>query len=463
MIANWLKWYWLHIRLFFRNKKKIADNEIKAKTVNSESIRNHNPTDNEESIAREYTILLNDFGSIKRMNSYFWLFLILYAVGFGLWHAIGAPDTYTENRGVDCPPDSGFWSCLEIYVNQYKNFPLLLLMGLIVTLLAILGSYEWMRGRGERITDEEHKEGKNWLKLVAEDSRKLTPWYWWIVLLLGLLIEAAAFSIIASSYISDLSTNIELLVGSTIGIVVAAALGMFVHNAGVTMYRNQKRQKLEFAIECNKNMSEYTALQTDFTTEEPSVLGRFLQVVFPVAIIVIISVLAYQQRYQLNMNIIEQQFETVTKADFFEDDLPQDIKNQQEKVQDEFAENSKEREKKGLTSALVLLATIFVLINLLGGMLGYKHSLFNDKSEKSYKDVSIYKRWKKAESQKEEEKRKVQAIADKYFSKYHEFLIKAANKRKDHDEKYDLIAQALEERGAFNLKNYKFSSDRKAT
>jgi len=385
------------------------------------------------------------------MNNYFWSLAILCAIGYGLWHAIGAPGRYTENQGVDCPPDSGFWDCLSIYVDRFSNVPLLFLMGLILLFVVAVTAYEIRRGKGEKVTKDDFEKGKKWLELLHEDSRELTPGWLFLVLLLFLLLEAAAITLIASTFVADFTRTTEIWVGVFVGIVCASVLGWLVHHAGEQLYRMKKIKNMDERLP-KESKGRITQMDSSVNFSD-----RHKPWYLAVSVIVVLGLvlLAFTQRYNLNINNIEGEFIEATRDDLFDDDIPDEVQELEDNNQREAASRDVERQKRGLIAALTLLSMIFVLVNFFGGYLGYRYSLYCDKSEKSYRDIRTYVKWKGSQEEFERagksDKASLHAKADSALSKYFDNLVKAANKVSAHTN----LHAKLEKRGEWTIEKHK--------
>jgi len=458
MIGNWLSWHWLNIRstfvLLFKRKVRndIANpNSPEKISAQERDFDGGKPTKHEKAVAGDFLAFEGNFGQVRRMNNYFWSLAILCAIGYGLWHAVGAPGEYVENRGVDCPPDSGFWDCLGIYVDRFSNVPLLFLMGLILLFVTAVTVYEIRRGKGEKVTKDDFEKGKKWLEFLHEDSRELTPWWLFLVLLLFLLLEAAAITLIASAFVADFTRAAERWVGIFVGIVCASVLGWLVHHAGKQLYRMQKIKNLDERLPA-ESKSRITRIDSSVNFSD-----RHKPWYLAVSVIVVLGLvlLAFTQRYNLNIGIIEDEFVAATSGDLFEDDVPDEVQAIEDGNQREAASRAVERQKKGLIAALTLLSMIFVLVNFFGGYLGYRYSLYCDKSEKSYRDVRTYIQWKGSQEEFERaqkaDKENLRAKADSALSRYFDNLVKAANKVSAHTN----LHAKLEKRGEWSVEKHK--------
>lgn len=461
MIGNWLSWHWLNIRsafvlLFKRKVRNDIANPNSPEKIGAQErdFDDNKPTKHEKAMAGNYLAFEGDFGQVRRMNGYFWSLAILCAIGYGLWHAVGAPGNYVENRGVDCPPDSGFWDCLSIYMDRF-NVPLLFLMGLILLFVAAVTAYEIRRGKGEKVTKDDFEKGKKWLEFLHEDSRELTPWWLFLVLLMFLLLEAAAITLIASAFVADFTRAAERWVGIFVGIVCASVLGWLVHHAGKQLYRMQKIKNLDESL---PKESKILIARIDSSV---NFSDRHQPWYLAVSVIVVLGLvfLAFTQRYNLNIDIIEGEFIEATQGGLFEDDVPNEVQVLEDDNQREAASRAVDRQKRGLIAALTLLGMIFVLVNFFGGYLGYRYSLYCDKSEKSYRDIRTYAKWKGSQEEFERaqkaDKERLRAKADSALSGYFDNLVKAANKVSAHTN----LHAKLEKRGEWSVEKHKaFSS-----
>lgn len=433
--------------LWFKMKVRddLGDPSSRDKVVEqAKSFAGKKPTRHEDAMSKAYEDHNGEFDKTRRMNGYFWSLLILCGIGYGFWQAIGAPRSYLENRGVDCPPDSSFLDCLSTYVDQYANLPLLWLMGLILLFVITVVVYESMRHQGEEVTEDDNDGGKKWLQMVDEDSRRLTPFWLGLILMLFLLLEAAAITLIASSFVADLTRAAELWVGIFVGLVSASVLGWLVHNAGEQLYCNSMYKGLNRLPDDKKEAIREVSPTFDFT-KKPSQLYLWVSVVVVVGLVT----LAFMQRYNLNMAILEDQGgDVISEVSLYDGEVPPEIA---ELEQQDAGTDVDNREESGLIAALAVLSIIFVLVNFFGGWIGYHYSLCCDKSKKSYKNVHKYRKWtaskRNLDKIQEKDNKKLYGRADNFFAKYFSNLVKEADKFSEYKE----LHKSLESRGQWTM------------
>ncbi|RNJ71975.1 MAG: hypothetical protein EB824_06390 [Thaumarchaeota archaeon S15] len=174
-----------------------------------------------------------------------------------------------------------------------------------------------------------------------------------------------------------------------------------------------------------------------------------------VIVVLGLVLLAFTQRYNLNIDIIEGEFIEATRGDLFDDDIPDEVQELEDDNQLAVASRAVERQKRGLLAALTLLSMIFILVNFFGGYLGYRYSLYCDKSEKSYRDIRTYSKWKGSQEEfelaRKADKERLHAKADGALSKYFDNLVKAANKVSAHTN----LHAKLEKRGEWSVEKHK--------
>ena len=456
MIGKWISWHYMRISSAFillfnlQVKADLADPTSKEEINNQvEQLNANEPTPHEKSMGAKYKHYDAPMGGIQRMNAYFWSLLVLSAIGYGFWRAIGAPAEYTENRGVDCPSGSGFWDCLGIYVDRFSNVPLLFLMGLILVFVVTAAVYEMMRNKGKKVTEEDYNKGKKWLKLLDEESRTLTPPWLFFILIAFLLLEAAAITMIASSFVADFSRTTELWVGGFVGIVCVIVLGWLVHQAGAQLYCNKKRKDL------NRLPDEIKAdIKKESQTFDSTGRSEYYYLIVSIVVVLGLVTLAFMQRYNLNMAILQDEVTVATESSLFGDDLPPEITTIENENQQEIASHATNQKEQGLIAALAVLSIIFIMVNFFGVWIGNHYCLYGDKSKKSYTDKQKYEKWTKsaeeAQREQDEDREKLYSVANIFFGKYFQNLLNEARRVTE----YADLREALSTRKAWSLERH---------
>jgi len=290
----WFKWQLMQLSLAWQSLmgglKRRAIDDVNSGT-NEALIREGQALDYEREVAEKYYDFWNvDFSNFKRMSLYF--FIIMLAIGLILWRYLSAEQIILQ-----------------------EDYLLISALG-VGGILLVLFVYELLFNSMNEdlvITKQEFDDAERWMHYTSEKSRKNMPWWAKLVVGVGLLVEAAAISIIAASFVSDISKNESMWIGGVLGTVVAFALGFVIHKAGENMYRNHHRVRLNRVIQReggNQKSETLKALQEDqhdFDTQEEGFLRRHGMQIIAACFVMILATAAFQQRAELNLAMIQDQ------------------------------------------------------------------------------------------------------------------------------------------------------------
>jgi len=445
----WFKWHLLNIGLKFKSMfgglKRVAVEEVNnVSKKNEAAIANGLGLDYEKDVASRYYEFWDiDFSNLGRMNLYF--FLIIAAV------------VTTVTRFVMSGMNQGAVS---------EDYLLMSAIG-IAGLLLVLFVFEMLRKKNNDIpvTEIEFENAQVWMHAISEKARQHMPWWALAIVAVGLVVEAGAISIIAASFVSDVSKNESMYIGVVLGVIVAAGLGWLIHQAGEGLYREHHRKRLHRVIrneggyeqdEQKNFVSEtYSTLKkdkNDFHTDGGEFLERHGKLLAAIFVIVTLATLAFIQRAELNLDIISTQQSDSADVLLSSDMglIPVDVVNAQQGAQKDVVDEKVSHAEKGMYAALGILTLVFLIINGVGIMFGYKYCFYDDHSEKYYR---VIKKYKEQMSLRVKDalyatlaRQKVLKKSNQFFSKFQRHAVKQARR-----EGMDSIQEILNERGAYKM------------
>jgi len=346
---------------------------------------------------------------------------------------------------------------------------------IMTCILAGLFLYEMLARKSSfPVEEEEYRTAKEWLHFMGEKSRRTMPKWLLAITFVGVLIEAIAIIIVIISWFANTTRTVELYFGIGLGTAVAATIALTVHHAGEVLYREHHRRVMWSAIDHESNdnndtdkrliIRELKKINPSITFKKNGFVRTYGPVVWAVMMILMLSVFAFFSRANLNMGIINDRSASgeMQDAEFFSSpaavtgDSLLEAKTRDSLLLAEAAGRQavEQTEIKSMYAALLALLIIFLIINYMGGLSGYKYSFFCDTSEHSFKTVRKYERQQTRMLKKNEgivEMRKIaEKKANQIFSIYYPLLTTAIAM----EDMRDSMKQALNERSVYRMKAY---------
>jgi len=341
----------------------------------------------------------------------------------------------------------------------------------IGALLLILFVFELFRRKNDDVpvSDVQYEKAQAWMHAIAEKARRHMPLWAVVIIAVGLVVEAGAISIIAASFVSDVSKNESMYIGIVLGIIVAAGLGWLIHQAGEGLYREHHRKRLHRVIrneggyakdEQGNLVSEtYHTLKSDkndFHTDEEGFMRRHGMMLGALLVIVILATLAFVQRAELNLDMIQNQQSMESPDMLLSPDvglMPSEVTGAQQTSQKDIVGEKVSHAEKGMYAALGILTLVFLIINGVGMMFGYKYCFYDDHSEKYYRDI---KKYKEQMSLRVKDavyatlaRQKVLKKSNQFFTKFQQHAVKQSRR-----EGLDSLQESLNERGAYKMEMF---------
>lgn len=283
---------------------------------------------------------------------------------------------------------------------------------------------------------------KNYLKKATENGRKELPFYLWIVLIALVFGEAMGFSYVLAGFtIPGASENLQQKAALVIAFMISALLVFLTHRAGAEIYTNKLVKKVR--TWCNQqagggeNLSPDT--RVDLTHDHidnneknyKQLLNRIdanatVTAKYPITIITIIFIsmvaigATYVRGQVLDQMLTEEHQDMVNDnssgvyADPYGKKIPDGpLTQNQKESDDQVAADIIDAQKKGGWGTFIVLAVIFVFLQIMGILIGIMYGFAGKESGDAFKYIGSFKTRQQFENYYKRKKEYVAQIAQK--------------------------------------------------
>ena len=260
--------------------------------------------------------------------------------------------------------------------------------------------------------DPEHYDRcKSYLSKVDELGRKPFPSIMWVIIISLVILEALGFSYVLAGFtIPGASESTQQYGAIGIAFIISVILVGFTHRTGYEIYKNTLIGKIRVYF-ANDRRDEKPNLERDdkITLEsnnlddaEPSylkVLNRintnatvtpsWLISIITAIFIVVIAVGATYVRGQVLEKQLNEEITTVETNVYSA--YPSDLAQSQESADNKGLTERQDNDRKGGWATFIILAILFIFIQILGILLGFKWGFIGNESYIAYLDSSNFR------------------------------------------------------------------------
>lgn len=251
-----------------------------------------------------------------------------------------------------------------------------------------------------------YENSKSYLSKADELGRKPFPIYMWFVVGTLVILEALGFGYVLAGWtIPGASESLQQQGALGIALIISIILVGFTHWSGHEIYHNSLIKKIRIWFINNRNDNKpnlerdsAVSLEHDYKDDgQPNYLQLLNRVkanatVTPSWIITIITAIliisiAIGATY-VRGQVLEKQLtaEVNNKQTNIFSPLPTELTKNQQEADDKALKDSQDSDRKGGWATFIVLAVIFVFIQLLGIMFGYRFGFAGRESEDAYKN-----------------------------------------------------------------------------
>ena len=281
---------------------------------------------------------------------------------------------------------------------------------------------------------------KDYLKKIDETGRKPFPLIMWIVVFALVILEALGFAYVLAGFtIPGASESLQQYGAFGIALIISIILVGFTHWTGYEIYKNGILKKIRTYFQ-NDKIEERKSLtpnndidisETTFADKDEKIYIQLLNrvkdananatsswmisIITAIFVVVIAIGATYVRGQVLEKQLIEEK--SMTQTNVYEQSLPTSLVQTQESADTKAFDEAQDSDRKGGWATFIVLAVLFIFIQLLGILFGMKWGFAGKKSEEAFNYIDgfdnkqdyieYYKRKKESISRIAEQKLKL--------------------------------------------------------
>ena len=279
---------------------------------------------------------------------------------------------------------------------------------------------------------------KDYLKKIDETGRKPFPLIMWIVVFALVILEALGFAYVLAGFtIPGASESLQQYGAFGIALIISIILVGFTHWTGHEVYKNSILKKIRTYYsndrrEDKKNLEpdskvklennniddeekNYSQLLNRVSTNATVTPTWIVSIVTAIFVVVIAIGATYVRGQVLEKQLTEEK--SMTQTNVYEQSLPTSLVQTQESADTKAFDEAQDSDRKGGWATFIVLAVLFIFIQLLGILFGMKWGFAGKKSEEAFNYIDgfdnkqdyieYYKRKKESISRIAEQKLKL--------------------------------------------------------
>ncbi|MCT7592951.1 zinc ribbon domain-containing protein [Aliarcobacter butzleri] len=249
---------------------------------------------------------------------------------------------------------------------------------------------------------------KDYLKKIDETGRKPFPLIMWIVVFALVILEALGFAYVLAGFtIPGASESLQQYGAFGIALIISIILVGFTHWTGYEIYKNGILKKIRTYFQ-NDKIEERKSLipnndidisETTFADKDEKIYIQLLNrvkdananatsswmisIITAIFVVVIAIGATYVRGQVLEKQLIEEK--SMTQTNVYEQSLPTSLIQTQQSADTKAFDEAQDSDRKGGWATFIVLAVLFIFIQLLGILFGMKWGFAGKKSEEAFK------------------------------------------------------------------------------
>lgn len=261
--------------------------------------------------------------------------------------------------------------------------------------------------------DPEHYDRcKSYLSKADELGRKPFPLIMWIVVFALVILEALGFAYVLAGFtIPGASESLQQYGAFGIALIISIILVGFTHWTGHEVYKNSILKKIRTYYsndrrEDKKNLEpdskvklennniddeekNYSQLLNRVSTNATVTPTWIISIVTAIFVVVIAIGATYVRGQVLEKQLTEEK--SMTQTNVYEQSLPTSLVQTQESADTKAFDEAQDSDRKGGWATFIVLAVLFVFIQLLGILFGFKWGFVGKESQIAFEDSSDFR------------------------------------------------------------------------
>jgi len=303
-----------------------------------------------------------------------------------------------------------------------------------------------------------YKNCKSYLSKVDEIGRKPFPIILWIIVFALVILEALGFAYVLAGFtLPGASENLQQQGAMGIALIISIILVGFTHWTGFEVYKNSVIKKIRVMYANNKEPEHKLQRDTKITLETNELdddkpaynqmanrihtnatytTSWIISIITAIFIIVIAIGATYVRGQVLEKQLIEDIENSKTSAYMA---YPSEMVESQKDADTKVVEQKVDSERKGGWATFIVLAILFIFIQLLGILFGYKWGFVGKESRHAYDDSFNFRSESDYERYFKKKKEAVEKLAQKYLKKLQHKMAQVANEQHPDGKVLELI------------------------
>lgn len=239
-----------------------------------------------------------------------------------------------------------------------------------------------------------------YLERAGDLGRKPFPPFMWILIAALVVVEALGFSYVLAGYtIPGASEAVQSYGTVGIAFLISVILVVFTHYAGGELYKNSKVKEARQEWRDSGKQGQLTyktsvSLQNNAEdddkphfTQMAHRVGKKPVYVLSVLTLIFVLVVAVFATYVRGVVLEKELTEEVTGTQMFYFDAPQELADIAQDAQNKALQDTVQLDRQGGWGTFIVLAFIFVFLQVLGVIFGYKFGFAGLQSKQAYKGL----------------------------------------------------------------------------